>query len=195
MRPLAELLRLGKQIRVVGFDDAPFEKQRGAPVKVSGIICTNTRFEGMLWGQVSKDGMEATETLASLLQESKFYSQVNVVLTDGVAVGGFNIIDLAKLADILQRPCIAVMRKAPDLEAIDKALQNFPDYLLRKETLLKAGKIHNYSNFHFQVQGCEPEIAAQVLEQATDRGHVPEALRLAHMIGAAVMTGQSGKRA
>ncbi|WP_444893254.1 DUF99 family protein [Microbulbifer sp. JMSA004] len=195
MKPLAELLRLRKQIRVIGFDDAPFEKRRGAPVKVSGIVCTKTRFEGMLWGQVSKDGMEATETLATLLKESKFYSQVNVVLTDGVAVGGFNIIDLPKLADILQRPCIALMRKPPDIQAIDKALQNFPDYLLRKETLMKAGSIHNYNNFHFQVQGCEPEIAAQVLEQTTDTGYVPEALRLAHMIGAAVMTGQSGKRA
>ncbi|AWF82082.1 DUF99 domain-containing protein [Microbulbifer sp. A4B17] len=195
MRPLAELLRLRKQIRVIGFDDAPFEKQRGAPVRISGIVCTKTRFEGMLWGQVSKDGMEATDTLSALLIESKFYSQVNVVLTDGVAVGGFNIIDLPKLANTLKRPCIALMRKPPDLEAIDKALQNFPDYLLRKKTLLKAGKIHKHNNFHFQVQGCEPEVAAQVLEQATDRGNVPEALRLAHMIGAAVMTGQSGKRA
>jgi len=29
----------------------------------------------------------------------------------------------------------------------------------------------------------------------TDTGHVPEALRLAHLIGSAIMTGQSSNRA
>ncbi|WP_020413424.1 DUF99 family protein [Microbulbifer sp. VTAC004] len=195
MKSLEELLRLNKLIRLIGFDDAPFKKGRGTPVKVSGIVCSNTRFEGMLWGEVKKDGMEATQVIAELLKNSKFYSQINVILTDGLAVGGFNIIDLPELSKTIDRPCIAVMRKLPDMAAIDRALQNFPDYRLRKETLLKAGEIHSLRNFYFQVQGCNPDIAARVLEQATDNGNVPEALRLAHMIGAAVITGQSGKRA
>jgi len=195
MKSLAELIRLNKQIRIIGFDDAPFEKERGSPVKVAGIICSNTRFEGMLWGEVAKDGVDATHTLAELLINSKFYNQINAVLTDGITLGGFNIIDLPMLAKTLNRPCIAVMRKPPDMAAIDKALKNFPDYALRKEILLKAGEVHTHKNFHFQACGCNPLIAAQVLEQITDNGNVPEALRLAHVIGAAVITGQSGKRA
>ncbi|MCO1335156.1 DUF99 family protein [Microbulbifer sp. OS29] len=47
--------------------------------------------------------MDSTKVIATQLKESKFYSQVNAVLTDGVAVGGFNIIDLTKLANILHR--------------------------------------------------------------------------------------------
>lgn len=195
MKSLEELIRLNKQIRIIGFDDAPFEKERGSPVKVAGIICSNTRFEGMLWGEVAKDGMEATRALAELLKSSKFYNQINAVLTDGIALGGFNIIDLPMLAKVLNRPCIAVMRKPPDMAAIDKALKNFPDYALRKEILLKAGEVHTLNDFHFQAQGCRPFIAAQVLEQITDNGNIPEALRLAHMVGAAIITGQSGKRA
>ncbi|WP_226647462.1 DUF99 family protein [Microbulbifer variabilis] len=195
MKPLAELLRLKKKLRIIGFDDAPFQKERGSPANISGIICTNTRFEGMLWGEVQKDGMDATEVFTQLLQSSKFYQQINVVLIDGLAVGGFNIIDLPKLTEALKRPCIAVMRKPPDMLAIDKALMNFSDYPLHKQTLLKAGEIYSDRGFHFQVQGCAPNIAAQVLEQATDNGNVPEALRLAHLIGAAVITGQSGNRA
>jgi endonuclease V-like protein UPF0215 family len=195
MKPIAELLRLKKKLRIIGFDDAPFQKERGSPVNISGIICTDTRFEGMLWGEVQKDGMDATEVITQILQSSKFYPQINVVLIDGVAVGGFNIIDLPKLAESLKRPCITVMRKPPDMSAINKALKNFPDYSLRREILLKAGKVYSHRNFYFQVQGCVPNIAAQILEQATDNGNVPEALRLAHMIGAAVMTGQSGNRA
>ena len=37
--------------------------------------------------------------------------------------------------------------------------------------------------------------AGQVLTRLTDTGHVPEALRLAHLIGSAIMTGQSSNRA
>ncbi|BBM04263.1 DUF99 family protein [Microbulbifer sp. GL-2] len=195
MKSLEELIRLNKLIRIIGFDDAPFEKERGSPVKVAGIIYSNTRFEGMLWGEVAKDGMEATQVLAELLKSSKFYNQINAVLIDGIALGGFNIIDLPMLAKVLNRPCIAVMRKPPDMAAIDIALKNFPDYASRKEILLKAGEVHTLKGFHFQAYGCSPFIAAQVLEQITDNGNVPEALRLAHMIGAAIITGQSGKRA
>jgi endonuclease V-like protein UPF0215 family len=195
MRALSELLRLNKQIRVCGFDDAPFKHARGSQVNVSGIICSDTRFEGMLWDEVEKDGNDITDTMIRMLKQSKFYDQVNVILTDGIAVGGFNIIDLPRLAQSLERPCIAVMRKVPDMVAIDEALQHFEDYGARKWTLLKAGEIFSTGPFHFQVNGCHADTAAAVLAQLTDTGHVPEALRLAHMVGAAVKTGQSSGRA
>jgi endonuclease V-like protein UPF0215 family len=36
---------------------------------------------------------------------------------------------------------------------------------------------------------------AEALKRLTDRGNVPEALRLAHLIGSAVVMGESSKRA
>lgn len=195
MRSLADLLKLNKQIRVIGFDDAPFDRARGSLVNVSGIVCANTRFEGMLWAEATKDGSDATDVLANMLLESKFYDQVNVVLIDGIAIGGFNVIDLPALSQTLARPCIAVMRKLPDMTAIDNALQNFDDYQRRKTLLNKAGEIHSVGCFHFQMAGCDKSTAAAVLERLTDKGHVPEALRLAHLIGAAIKTGQSSGRA
>ncbi len=194
MRSLEELLRLKKTIHVIGFDDAPFKKEKGSPVKIAGVVCSDTRFEGMLWGEVKKDGTDATEVLVKLLQGSKFYEQINIVLIDGIAVGGFNIIDLPRLSDNLNRPCLAVMRKYPDLQAVNKALMNFSDFQQRKQLLDNAGKIYNHHTFYYQVSGCAPYTAAQVLERITE-GHVPEALRLAHLIGAAIMTGESSNRA
>ena len=52
-----------------------------------------------------------------------------------------------------------------------------------------------YGPFFYQVSGCDPDTAAAALDQLTDKGNVPEALRLAHIIGAAIMNGQSGRRA
>lgn len=45
------------------------------------------------------------------------------------------------------------------------------------------------------VKGCTPDEAARLLQTVTENGNVPEALRIAHLIGSAVKTGQSGKRA
>ena len=195
MRSLEELLRLKKQIRVIGFDDAPFEKASGSPVKIAGVVCSDTRFEGMLWGEVARDGTDAMEVIVKILQGSKFYEQVNLVLTDGIAFGGFNMIDLKELSIRLERPCIAVMRKHPDIEAVSHALMNFSDYQQRKQILVKAGKIYSHNNMYYQVYGCRADTAASILEKLTDRGYVPEALRLAHLIGAAVITGESSNRA
>lgn len=86
VRSLDELLRLKKTIHVIGFDDASFKKERASPVKIAGVVCSGTRFEGMLWGEVKKDGTDATEVLVKLLQGSKFYEQINVVLIDGLHV-------------------------------------------------------------------------------------------------------------
>jgi len=195
MSDLKRKLELQKRIRVVGFDDTPFEKKRGGIVNIAGVVCSNTRFEGMLWGHITKDGNDSTDKIATLLSNSKFYKQVDVVLLDGIAVGGFNIIRLKDLYTYIQKPCIAVMRKHPDFIAINHALENFDDAVQRRQDLQQAGVIHEINGFVFQVKGCEKTVAASLLAQVTDVGHVPEALRLAHLIGAAVKTGESTNRA
>lgn len=195
MRNIAKLLRLQKQIRVVGFDDAPFCKGQTAPVNVSGIVCSNDKFEGMLWGEIECDGVDATQNLSNLLVNSKFHPQVSLILIDGIAMGGFNVIDLPLLAETTQRPCIAVMRKTPDMQAIKHALTNFEDAAQRMNLIHKAGKIHQLNGHTFQSAKIEPQVAAEVLDVLTVNGNVPEALRLAHLIGAAVKTGQSSNRA
>lgn len=195
MKPLEDLIRLKKNIRVAGFDDAPFEKERGSTVHLSGIICSNTRFEGMLWGEVIKDGTNATQVVSEMLLKSKFYQQVNVVLTDGITLGGFNLINLPELARRVDRPCISVMRKAPDYNRIESALRNFDDFEDRWKTVQQAGEVCCHGSFFYQVAGCSPEVAAEVLNLLTDTGNVPEALRIAHLIGSAIKTGQSSNSA
>ena len=117
------------------------------------------------------------------------------MLLDGIAIGGFNIIDLALLSESLQRPCIAVMRKQPNILKIHQALNNFADAERRKQLIAKAGEIYIRQQFCFQVKGCTADEAGQALIQITDQGNVPESLRLAHLIGAAIKTGQSTGRA
>ncbi|ERT09324.1 hypothetical protein M595_0626 [Lyngbya aestuarii BL J] len=192
---LETLLKLNRVIRVIGFDDAPFERHSGEPVSIAGVVCGGTRFEGVVWGQVQPDGWDATDTLCHLLIGGKFLDQLHLVLIDGIGFGGFNLIDLPELASRLERPCVAVMRRPPNLSKIEQALRRLPDADKRLQILRRAGQIHAYPPFFFQVCGEEPLVIAHALERLTDCGKVPEALRLAHLIGAAVITGESGSQA
>ena len=185
----------GRTLRAVGFDDAPFERARRGDVAIAGAVCAGTRFEGLVWGRVRRDGWNATAEIVRLLAGGKFLPQLHLVLLDGIAFGGFNVVDLAALADALRRPCVAVMRRPPDLPAVERALRNLPRPERRLALLRRAGPVHRAGSFVFQVRGAEPEATGRALARLTDRGAVPEALRLAHLVGAAVERGESGRRA
>jgi len=185
----------GRTLRVIGFDDAPFARRPGARVRIAGVVCAGTRFEGLVVGAVRRDGRGATEELCRLLLGGKFLPQLHMVLLDGIAFGGFNVVDLATLAARLRRPCVAVMRRSPDLPAVERALLSLPGGPRRLAVLRRAGPIHVRPPFVFQVRGADPDAVAAALARVTDRGNVPEALRLAHLVGAAVVRGESGRRA
>jgi len=187
-----------RQVRVIGFDDAPFAKRgsaQDAPVQIAGVVCSGTRFEGMVWDRVTRDGFDATDVIAARLLGGKFLPQVHAILFDGVTVGGLNIINIAELSERLSKPCITVMRKMPDLEAFRHVIASQPEPARRLVALEAAGEIVEREPFFFQAQGIGPDDAHELLTRVTDTGHVPEALRLAHLIGAAIMDGESRGRA
>lgn len=193
---LEKLLSCGRKIRVIGFDDAHYaDKSAGSEVHVAGIVCSDTRFEGMLWDTIEKDGMQATDRLVGMLSKSKFMAQVQVILVDGITLGGCNVVDLQQLNRELSIPAIGVMRRHPDLEKFRHVVHRLPESEKRWQKVLAAGPVHELNGFVFQVVGETPEVASRVLARLTDQGKVPEALRLAHLIGSAVKLGISGKRA
>lgn len=192
---LSSLLRLNRVIRVIGFDDAPFKRGITETVAIAGVVCGGTRLEGMVWGTVQPDGWDATDTICQLLIGGKFLPQLHLVLLDGIGFGGFNLVDLPLLALRLQLPCVTVMRRLPKLAAIETALRRLPHPEQRLELLKRAGQVYAYPPFFFQVCGETPDVIAAVLPRLTDCGKVPEALRLAHLIGAAVINGESGSQA
>ncbi|HYG67358.1 MAG TPA: DUF99 family protein [Anaeromyxobacteraceae bacterium] len=184
-----------RTLRAVGFDDAPFTRGRRADVAVAGVVCAGTRFEGLVWGAIRQDGWNATDALVALLAPGKFLPQLHLVLLDGLGFGGLNLVDLPALAERLGRPCVAVMRRPPDLRAMEAAIRRLPRPERRLALLARAGPIHRRGPFTFQVRGADPDPTGAALARLTDRGNVPEALRLAHLVGAAVRTGESGRRA
>lgn len=192
---LARILESDKTLRTVGFDDQPFERGSDEPVGVAGVVCKQTRFDGMVWGEIAPDGRDATRALREALEGGKFLPQLHALLLDGIALGGFNVVDLPALAEALDLPCIAVMRDRPDFERIRAALEHVEGSERRLATMQRAGEIHAADDVFFQVRGCAPEVAAEALDALTLHGHIPEPVRIAHLVATAVANGESGRRA
>lgn len=188
---LARLLERGRRIRVVGFDDGP-----GDPtVPLAGVVCSGDRMEGLVWGEILRDGALSTDVISRLVLGSKYAEQLHLVLTDGITFGGLDVVDLAVLSERLGLPCVAVMRRPPDREAFVRALRSVDDPEGRIARMEAAGPVHLWEGGAFQVVGEQPEVIRRVLPKTVQQGKVPEALRLAHLITGAVATGESGRRA
>lgn len=192
---LPRAVRSDKTIRTVGFDDAPFSDREGGRTGLAGVVCEGTRFDGMVWGDVAIDGWDGTERVCELLEGGKFLPQLHLVLLDGIAFGGFNVVDLQGLARRLDRPCAAVMRERPDRGSIRRALQHVPDPERRWDRIERAGEVHRDGEVYYQVAGAEPEVVGRALDRLLRAGHVPEPLRIAHQVATAVAAGESGRRA
>jgi hypothetical protein len=195
MASLKHLLDSNKTVRAVGFDDAPHRRGQSEPVGLAGVVCRNTRFDGMVWDHIEPDGWDSGDVVAEMLERGKFLEQLDLVLLDGIAFGGFNVVDLPALAERLGLPCASVMRRRPDFEAIEAALSNLEGAERRLERMKEAGPIHPAGEVFCQVQGGSPETVVRAIERLTYRGHIPEPVRIAHLVGSAVATGESGRRA
>ena len=180
---------------VVGFDDGPFERGRpGARVLLVGAVCARTRLDGVLSGRVTQDGRNAAATVAALVRGSQFDGHVRAVLLNGIAFGGFNVVDIHALAAALARPVLVVARRAPRLALIRSALARLPGGARKWRLIEQAGPMEPLGPIFIQRAGVSPEGARRLVEGSTLHGHVPEPLRLAHLIAGGVTTGRSRGR-
>jgi endonuclease V-like protein UPF0215 family len=181
---------------VVGFDDGPFARDRpGANVLLVGAVCARARLDGVLTGRVRKDGVNATARIAALVQGSPFDAHARAVLLNGIAVGGFNVVDIHALADRLERPVLVVARRRPRLELIRAALLPLPGGARKWALIERAGPMEPLRGVFVQRAGLTLPEANDLLAATTVHGNLPEPLRLAHLIAGGVVTGTSRGRA
>jgi uncharacterized protein len=180
---------------VVGFDDGPFPPGHRGDVLVVGAVYAADRLDGVLSCLVRRDGVNATARLAACVGQSRFYPQLHAVLLQGIAVAGFNVVDIHALAVALSRPVIVITRRRPNLAAIHRALLGPVPGSKRKWRLIeRAGPMEALGGLFVQRAGIAQQAAADLLRQHTRHGVLPEPLRAAHLIAGGVINGQSSGR-
>ncbi len=183
-----------KLVHAIGFDDAPFERAHRGDVAVVGAVYSRLLLEGVLIGRVRRDGRNATRNLASLVQESRWAGHVQVILLQGIALAGFNVIDVQGLARATGLPVLVVARRRPDSDAMRRALEALPGGRRKWRLIERPGPMEPAGGVYVQRAGLTLEEAVRVLETFTTRGGIPEPLRAAHAIAGALVYGESRGR-
>ncbi len=180
---------------VVGFDDAPSAGGLREDVPVVGAVFCGPRLEGVLLGRVRRDGANATRMLAQLVASSKYAPHLQLVFLQGIALAGFNVVDLPALHASLGIPVITVARRRPDLPAIQEALlRRVPGGERKWRLVRRAGNMEPLAGVWVQRAGIGAADAERVIQRFARHGKVPEPLRAAHLIAGALATGQSTGR-
>lgn len=184
-----------RQVRVLGIDDAPFTFE-DEEVEVVGVLVRLPSYvEGIMVTKVTVDGRDATERLSEMIGGSRFREGLALILLDGAALGGFNVVDVEGLHERLSIPVATVTRKEPDLPSMERALKaRFPDWkerlqLIQRSVLERVETPHKPLYVH--ALGMPMEDVRALLRRATVRGALPEPLRIAHLIATAIKVGES----
>lgn len=183
-------MSLKSESRILGIDDASFDRNADTQVPVIGTLMRAGTVEGFLHGTVGVDGDDATDTLISMITSSRFARIARCIMLDGIALGGFNVIDIERLSEETGIPLIVIMRRMPDLEGVKEALTKMgtPE---RYELIQKAGQIHKVRGIYIQYHGLTREEAEQIIDMTQTESYLPEPLRISHMVGAALLKGES----
>lgn len=181
---------------IVGFDDAPFSRAYRGDVLLVGAVYAATRLEGVLSTTVRRDGVNSTEKLATVVEKSRFASQLHGILLQGIAFAGFNVVDLYWLHEWLRVPIVAVARKTPDMEAVRRALLTRVPGGLRKWRLIeRLGPMEPAAGVFVQRVGISLQAAETLLQRLAINSALPEPLRTAHLIAGGIALGESRHRA
>ncbi len=185
------------QIRLLGLDDSPFDLEDKTVLVIGTFFRGGKWMDGVLSTTVQVDGDDATYQLIQLINNSKFKPQIQAILLDGIAVGGFNVINIHSLHKHTGIPVIVVVRKMPDFEKLEKTLKKLgmgKKYVLMEKAgtprkiVLKGGEIH------IQAAGISLEKAEKIIKLSSTNSNIPEPIRAAHLIGAGIIKGESKGR-
>ena len=187
------------EIRILGIDDSALLNER---VMIVGTVFRGGDWmDGVLRSDITRDGLDATEVISMMIKNSRHYSQLRIVMLDGITYGGFNVVDIEELYRETGIPVIVVMRAYPDFEKIRAALRHFSDGEVRWDIIKKAGKIEklvtekNRTPIYIQKAGIGVKSVEKIVRLTSIRSNIPEPLRVAHLIATGIILGESRGKA
>lgn len=182
-----------KELRVIGIDDAPFDKFDPLQkyVLVVGTVFRGGDFmDGLVSCKVEKDGDDATLRIIEMINNCKFKPQLRAIFLNGIAVGGFNVINPSALHKETGIPVIVVIRDYPDYIKIFSALEKLD--MKNKIILIKnMPKPVKMNDVYVQYIGIDKEQTKRLLRICCTHSNIPEAIRVAHLVASGVSDGES----
>ncbi|MFX1515282.1 MAG: DUF99 family protein [Promethearchaeota archaeon] len=178
---------------IIGIDDGGFDRfsTEDIDIPVFGVIMKGAAYvDGILKSQLKKDDSQATKIVSQMILESSHKDQLKAILLQGITIAGFGVLNIVRLNEMTGIPVIVVLRKYPDFYKIKSALEKtFPDDQERWCSIKLAGEpiqVQDNPLILLQAAGIHLEDAYLLVKKCTSIGTIPEALRIAHFIGASI---------
>lgn len=179
-------------IRILGIDDGPFHRGVHTKTPIVGVLMRiDGTMENVLTDFITLDGDETASVIAGFVEQIG-PGNVNVILTEGVTFGGFDIIvpdDIYRKTGI---PFISVTKGKGDLDSMISALEKHGD----SEKLSKLKSLHPIRKaigerlFTLNMSGMPEKEAISLVRKLMRVGNIPEPLRIADMIAFSFQTGR-----
>ena len=198
---MKEKKRIKKELRILGIDDGPFNKKDKKCLVVATVFRGGNYLDGLLSTKVRVDGTESTTKLIQIIRKTKHLGQLQCIMLDGIALAGFNVIDISKLNKKTKLPVIVIIRRKPNLKKIEKALKRANKKIWKKKMKLlkKAGKVYKLKlknkRIYFQIAGIKENKAKEIIKVSATHAIIPEPIRIAHIIASGIVLGESRGRA
>ncbi len=196
---MQEFRTIKKEIRILAWDDGPFEfKKRGKDILIGVISRGAVTIDGILKTEIEIDGLDATEKIIEKTIKTK-HKDLRVMMLDGITFAGFNIVDIKEIYKKTKIPVIVVNRKKPNFKKFISTLKKLSHPEKRLKCVENAGPIYwaNVKNRRicFQCSGIKREDAEKIIKITSTMSLIPEPLRIAHLIATGIILGESVGRA
>jgi endonuclease V-like protein UPF0215 family len=171
----------------VGVDDGAFygRKEQARKTTLLVVLLEGPQILELRLGAIEVDGTDASTVLRSLLSSLSY----DVVMLSGISFGGFNLVDMNRLARSTGKPVIAVIREKPNNKAVHAALRkHFPDWRERWRIVQDAGPLYSCKplahepKLYFEVKGASPALARRFIVASSQISRLPEPVRVAGIL-------------
>jgi endonuclease V-like protein UPF0215 family len=187
--------RFASRPHVLGVDDAPFEKRQARPVPIIAVTMEgNDLVESIAIGEFPVDGEGATEYLADWIGGLRTRAMLQAVILGGVTLAGLGIVDVTALAERLRLPVLVVTRHNPSGSELADALRaaGLSDRLAVLERIPRAFGVAE--GLYLSHAGATRVDAEGLVRATLAKARLPEPLRVAHLIGQALVLRESRGR-
>lgn len=181
---------------VLGIDDGPFDKRRDTATPLVGVTMEGCdRVEAVAITAFPVDGADVTDFLTAWVSGLRVRPSLQALALGGITLAGLAVVDAPRLAAALELPVLVVSRKDPAASRVASALHaaGLPERVAILERAPAAVRVA--PGVHLAWAGTPEADARALLEASRDKGTLPEAVRVAHLIAAATVQGSSRGRA
>jgi endonuclease V-like protein UPF0215 family len=176
-------------------DDAPFDKGQTTPVPIVGVTMEGAdRIESIALGQFPVDGEDVTGYLAAWIGGLRSRPALQGVILGGITVAGLAVVDVVDLAERLRLPVLIVTRRNPVGSDLADALRSagLDHRLLLLERVPRAFGVGD--GLYLAHAGTSRADAERLVLSSIAKSRLPEPLRVAHLIGQAIVLRESRGR-